>query len=119
MVVLVTSVVLLAFVVFALRDGDGDGEPNARARAHAEAACDLTTKANEAARVETDARYAATVLVLDQAIVESARAAKADLRYADLDQALQAVHTAAHTGDRERYEVAMGSAQAACRNALR
>jgi hypothetical protein len=116
-VVLATSVVLVAFAAFALRDGDE--EPDAQARAHAESACDLTTKAHEAARVETDARYAATVLVLDQAILESARAAKADPLFADLDQALQAVHTAAHTGDPQKYDAAMGTAQAACSSALR
>jgi hypothetical protein len=116
-VVLITGVLFLAFAVIALRDGDR--EPDALARAHAESACDLTSKADEAARVTSDARYAATVLVLDQAILESARAAKADPLFADLDQALQALHTAAHTGDPEKYEAAMDTAQAACRSALR
>jgi hypothetical protein len=69
-VVLVTGVAFLAFAVLALRDGDR--EPDAQARAHAESACDLTSQADEAARVNTDARYAATVLVLDQALLESA-----------------------------------------------
>ena len=116
-VVLVMSVVFLALAVLALRDGDR--EPDALARAHAESACDVASDANEAARVKTDARYAATVLVLDQAIVESERAARADPQFADLNQALQAVHTAAHTGDPETYDMAMDRAQAACRSALR
>jgi hypothetical protein len=116
-VVLVIGVGFLALAVLAIRDGDR--EPDALARAHAESACDLTAGANEAARVKTDARYAATVLVLDRAILESERAAKADPRFADLDQALKAVHTAAHTGDPETYDTAMDRAQAACSNALR
>lgn len=115
-VVLVVSVALVAFAVFALRDGDQ--EPDAQARAHAESACDLVSQADEAARVKTDARYAATVLVLDQAILESARAATADPLFAGLDEALQAVHTAAHTGDPGKYEAAMDTARAACRDTL-
>jgi hypothetical protein len=58
------------------------------------------------------------VLLLDQAIIESARASNADTGFEDLDQALQAVHTAAHTGDPARYDAAMDRAQAACRTAL-
>ena len=114
--VLVSGVAFLAFAVLALREGDRG--PDAQARAHAESACDLTSQADEAARVNSDARYAATVLVLDQALLESARAAEADRRFADLDQALQAAHTAAHTGDPETYEVAMDRAQAAYQSAL-
>ena len=106
----------MAFAVWSLRDGGR--EPDSQALAHAESACGLTGKAHEAAQVKTDARYAATVLVLDQAIIESARAAQADAVFADLDRALQAVHTAAHTGDPEKYDAAMGAAQDACRRAL-
>ena len=113
---LVGVLVCAAAAVLALRDGD---EPvDADALAHAETACDLVDKAEEAARGQTDARYAASVLVLDQAIIESGRAAKADLRFSDLDLAVQAVHTAAHTGDPAKYDAAMDSARTLCRSSL-
>lgn len=110
------AVLLVALAAWSLREGGH--EPDEQALAHATSACDLMSKAHEAARVESDARYAATVLVLDRAIVESARAAAADVVFADLDRALQAVHTAAHTGDPEKYDAAMDTAQDACRHSL-
>lgn len=112
-VVPLTALALVAFTWWSGRGGDP--EPDARARAHAESACDLVSKAHEAAEVESDARYAATVLVLDRAIIESERAARADVVFGDLDRVVQGVHTAAHTGDPAKYTAAMDAAQDACR----
>ncbi len=83
-------------------------------RDHATSACDLMAKAHEAAEVESDARYAAAVLLLDQAIVESARAARTNPGFGDLDGSMQALHSAAHTGERSQYDLAVADAQAAC-----
>jgi hypothetical protein len=86
---------------------------------HAEAACSLMSKADDAADlgsgVDRDARYAATVLLLDQAMVESARAARANPDFGNLDTSMQAVHTAAHGGVKPEYEAAVQAAEAACR----
>lgn len=88
---------------------------------HAEAACDLTTKAGEAAdAVEVDkrSRYAAAVLLLDRAIIESGRAVQLDGRLTELDSALQAVHVAGHEGDPDGWQAALDSALSECRSAL-
>jgi hypothetical protein len=85
-------------------------------REHAVVACDLTSKAEEAASEATDARLAAAVLLLDQAIIASARAAETDAGFADLDDAVQAVHTAGHRGDPEEWRAALDAALSACRS---
>ena len=92
-----------------------------RARPHFEAACDLADKAGEAAEattVDARSRYAASVLLLDRAIIESARAAEADPALGDLDAALQDVHTAGHERDPAGWESALAEALAECRTAL-
>ena len=89
-----------------------------RAQDHAASACDLMAKAHEAAAVDSDARYAATVLLLDQAILESARAARTSQEFSDLDGSMQALHTAAHTGDRSEYAPAVEAAESACRSTV-
>ena len=95
---------------------------DARGREHAEAACVLTAQAGEAAtsgearRADARARYAAAVLLLDRAIIESARAVESDPGLTDLDLALQAVHTAGHSGDPDGWESALGEALTECRS---
>lgn len=113
LVVLVAAIglALLAFVL--LRPAEQERE-NAGLE-HAEVACDFTAKAEEAAGVQTDARFAAAVLLLDHAIIASARAADTDTAFADLDDAVQAVHTAGHRGDPEQWQAALDTALAACR----
>jgi len=107
------GVALVAAAFFALRpDGVGLDE---EARSHAAAACDLTSKADEAAQVDTPARYAAAALLLDKAIIESARASEAAPEFADLDRAVQAVHLAAHRGDRGPWRDALDTALSTCR----
>jgi hypothetical protein len=109
---LAAGVALVAVALFAVRP-DG-GELDEETRGHAAAACDLTSKADEAAQVDTPARYAAAALLLDKAIIESARAAKADPAFADLDRAVQAVHLAAHRGDRGEWRDALDTALSTC-----
>lgn len=97
---------------------EDDTSVDARALMHAEVACDLTSKAGRAAEasdVGARARYAAAVLLLDQALVESARAAGSDTRLAALDTALRAVHTAGHEADHDTWQLALRSADAECR----
>jgi hypothetical protein len=105
----------LAFV--ALRPADAKLDDGARD--HAEVACNLTSKAEEAARVDTGGRYAAAVLLLDQAMIESARAVESDPALAELDQAVQEVHVAGHSGDPGQWDSALGAALTACRASLR
>lgn len=114
-VALVAVAVLLALAYVALRPAAD--EPDGAARDHAEAACDLTSKAREAGQVETRARYAAAMLLLDRAIIESARAAESDPALAELDASVQSLHTAAHRGDPGQWKAALGTALAACRTA--
>ena len=111
---LFAAVALVALALLTLRpaDGERDGE----ARDHAEAACALTSKAEEAAQVETDARFAAAMLLLDEAIIESARAAETAVEFAHLDQAVQEVHAAAHRGSSGPWREALDAALAACDN---
>lgn len=78
------------------------------------AACDLAAKAGEAAQVDTGARYAASLLLLDKAIVESRRAAESASEFSELDQVVQTVHTAAHRGVAAPYEDALETASATC-----
>jgi hypothetical protein len=113
----VVAVAGAACVLLAVLLGMGaeDG-PDARARARAASTCELMSGAEEAGRVDTDARYAASMLLLDKAVIESARAAKVDAEYADLDLAVRAAHRAAHRRDPEQYRTAMASAIAACRS---
>ncbi len=91
-----------------------EAEEHGAGREHAVVACDLTSKAEEAAGVATRARLAASVLLLDQAIIASARASETDAAFTDLDDAVQAVHTAGHRGDPEQWQAAMATALAAC-----
>lgn len=62
---------------------------------------------------------AAAVLLLDQAMIESARAVESDPTLAELDQAVHEVHVAGHSGDPGRWESALGAALTACRASLR
>lgn len=117
--VVVTLILLAAVgVVLALLALDpAPASVDAQARVHGEAACDLTSKAGEAAeavQIDSRSRYAAAVLLLDRAIIESARAAESDDALADLDAALRAVHTAGHQGDPHRWEAALDTAIAEC-----
>lgn len=99
----------------------GAADVDDRALVHAAVACDLTSKAEQAAEtseVAARARYAAAVLLLDQAIIESARGAESDPRLAGLDAALQAVHTAGHEGDHARWQEALVIANGECRTVL-
>lgn len=92
-----------------------------RALVHAAVACDLTSKAEQAAEasgVGERARYAAAVLLLDQAITESGRGAESDAGLTRLDSALQAVHTAGHEGDHARWQEALVIANGECRYVL-
>ncbi len=114
MAVALVAILGLAVLAVILLRPSGE-EPGSAAREHADVACDLTSKAEEAADVETDARLAAAVLLLDQAIVASARAAATDVAFADLDQAVQAVHTAGHQGDPRQWRDALDTALATCR----
>ena len=110
---LIVGGALVAVALVALRPAGG--EIDEEARAHAEAACDLTSKADEAAQVDTRARYAAATLLMDKAIIESARAAEGATEYTQLDQAVQALHTAAHTGEHAQWRDALDTALATCR----
>ena len=98
-----------------------DTSIDAQTLVHAEVACDLTGKARQAtgaSEVRERVRYAAAVLLLDQAIIESARAARGDTRLTALDAALQAAHTAGHEGDHDTWRRALRSADAECRVVL-
>lgn len=69
--------------------------------------------------MDTGGRYAAAVLLLDQAMIESARAVESDPALAELDQAVQEVHVAGHSGDPDQWDSALGAALTACRASLR
>lgn len=119
-VAVVVGAAVLALALVATRSG-AERAPDARARRHVEAACDLTGKAGDAAEattVDARSRYAASVLLLDRAIIESARAAESDPALADLDTALQDVHTAGHERDPEGWQSALDEALAECRTVL-
>ena len=109
-------------LALAVTGPEDDGSGGTQARHHAEAACVLATQAGEAAaagearRVDARARYAAAVLLLDRAIIESARAARSDPGHTDLDAALQSVHTAGHAGDHDAWESTLDEALTACRS---
>jgi hypothetical protein len=109
--VLVAVIGVAIAILLSVRGGD---EPDAEAVARAESACDLMSGAEEAGQVDTDARYAAAMLLLDKAIIESARAAKVDVEFVALDEMVQDAHTAAHQRDADRYQAAMDSALASC-----
>ncbi len=111
------GVAVVAVTVLGLRDGGEDVDE--RARALADSACDLADGAHEAGAVDTDSRIAASMLLLDKAIVDSARAAEVDAFFTEIDRTLQAVHSAAHRGDPQQYDTAMSSALAACRSVAR
>lgn len=97
--------------------GSGGDDPAVEgAHPHAEAACDLIARAEETGRVDTGARNAAAILLLDNAIIESERAADADDRFSRLDDAVKAVHTAAHAGRADPYNDAMTAAMSQCRD---
>lgn len=116
-VALAAAVGLGVLALFLLRPAEpAEQEQGSAGLEHAEVACDYTSKAEEAAGVETDARLAAAVLLLDQAIIASERAAETDAAFADLDDAVQAVHTAGHQGDPEKWQAALDTALATCRS---
>jgi hypothetical protein len=108
------AIVAIALLVF-LPNGV---ELNEKARPHATAACDLISKADKAAHVDAPERYAAAALLLDKAMIESAQAAEADPKAADLDRATTAVHEAAHEADRTQWRNALGTALASCEETL-
>ena len=86
---------------------------------HAEVACDFAGKAEEASsapELAERARYAVAVLLLDQAIIESARAAELDPALGILDTALRAAHAAGHQSDHGEWQRALGTARAECRS---
>lgn len=114
MVVALVAVAALALLVFVLLRPTEQEQENAGLE-HAEVACDYTSKAEEAAGSATNARLAASVLLLDQAVIASARASETDAAFADLDDAVQEVHAAGHRGDPEQWQAALDSALAACR----
>ncbi len=113
---LVASIGFVAIVVATNQSAHEERETGARG--YAAAACDLTDKAEEATTVSTGARYAAAVLLLDRAIIESARAARSEPEFAEMDQAVQALHTAGHRGGPARWQVALDAALAACQDAV-
>lgn len=92
----------------------GSEEPEGVGRARALVACDFTDKAAAAADRPTRARLAAAVLLLDQAVVASERAARTDAGYRSLDDAVQAVHAAGHSGDPTAWSDALDRAIATC-----
>lgn len=109
-VVLGVGVVALALLWPAGQPSDDAG------RDHAEVACDLASRAEEATTVASGARLAAAVLLLDQAIIASARAADVDAAFTVLDDAVQAVHTAGHSGDAGAWHASLDTALAECRS---
>ena len=108
-------VALLVLVVGCTKTSD-EVDTGARSEAleHARTACDLTGKAGEAAEVDTPERYAAAAFLMDNAIIESERAALGAAEFTALDRAVQAVHAAAHRGDREEWKKALETALDAC-----
>jgi hypothetical protein len=52
-------------------------------------------------------------------MIESARAVESDPALAELDQAVQEVHVAGHSGDPGQWESALGAALTSCRASLR
>ncbi len=118
---LVTAATLCALALVAVQTEEGETRPGTEARQHAEAACELTTRAGEAAESGQErrrARYAASVLLLDWAIIESGRAAESDAALGDLDAALEAAHAAGHARDPDGWRTAMRAALAECGAAL-
>jgi hypothetical protein len=115
--VAVAAVVVLGVGVVALAALRPAGQPQEDpGRDHAEVACDLTSRAEEATAVASDARLAAAVLLLDQAIIASARAADGDAAFSGLDDAVQAVHTAGHSRDPDAWRASLDTALAECRS---
>lgn len=112
------AVAAAAVVVVVAALGLGADPVEAEARGHAEVACDMTARADEATEVSTRARMAAAVLLLDQAVTASERAAATDAAFADLDAAVQELHAAGHRGEPEAWQSAMTGALATCRTAL-
>jgi hypothetical protein len=116
LVAVAAGAVVLVALFLGLRGGGQ--EVDARARALADSACELTSGAEEAGRVDTEARLAAAMLLLDKAIVDSTRAAGTDPAFDELDRAVQEVHAAAHDGDPEQYDTAMDAALTECSTSL-
>ena len=112
----VAAVGLVATVLIAARSPEKGSDEGGSV--YARAACDLTAKAEEASAVESDARYAASTLLLDRAILESGRAVEASEEFAGLDTAVQAAHTAAHQGTPQPWREALDSALEICRDAV-
>lgn len=109
--------VIGALVLLAACSGgkEDDAEPESEALLHARYACEWTAKADEAAAVRSSERIAAAVILLDTAILESTRAAQEDKSFTELDEAVQAVHTAGHRGTAGAWEEAMDAALSVCR----
>ena len=109
-------------LALAVTGPEDDRPADTQGRHHADAACVLAAQAGEAAaagearRVDARARFAAAVLLLDRAIIESARAAEIDPGHTGLDAALQSVHTAGHAGDSDGWESTLDEALTACRS---
>lgn len=108
------AAVLVVGAAAVLALGLGSDPVDERALGHAQAACDLTAKAGEAASVDDAARLAAATLLLDRALLSSERAAQTSEGFAELDQAVQAFHAAAHTGRRDAFMASLEDALAAC-----
>ena len=130
MAALALGFTLIALAVLALQADDAPGttadgpQPggassvDARALMHAEVACDFMSKAGQATQaseVGERTRYAVAVLLLDQAIIESGRAAQSDTGLVERDAALQTTHAAGHEGDHDGWQRALRTARAECR----
>lgn len=125
------TVVLLAVLALQVDDASGtmaDGSQpgggssvDAQALMHAKVACDFMSKATQAAQASDGGervRYAVAVLLLDQAIIESGRAAQSDTGLVELDTALQTIHAAGHEGNHEKWQRALRTADNECRRVL-
>ena len=107
---LVVAAVIVVFV--AIESRPDDPGPSTVAKDHAEAACELTSKAQEAAGADIEARAGVAALILDRAMLESARAAELAPEFADLDEAVQA----AHAGGGGPLQDSFDAALATCRD---
>lgn len=109
---------LVAVAVWALPGSDASSEraPAAAMPGHqdAAAACELTAQAGQAAEGDSRARYAAAVFLLDRAVIAAERAVAASPEFAELEEAVQRLHTAGHRRDPEQWTVTLETARSAC-----